>query len=275
MALFSRRRAQPAPAPGRPAALPPPPAGDPQQLLRNAQRAHQRAEESMDREPATRARLENLYLQAASATQAARHPAEADAWLGLADVRRYQKGRRDDTLAAFNAALSAAPERDDVWEEYLSYVTYGISAPLLLEVTAAMPPRIRAGRIGMLLSVAEQRDRWGTMPVEEGKAYRCRLPDLLRQLHDDESLGACLSVFGLREEREGSHADAVAILAEAAATGHATAAAIDRLTVHLVKAEQWSKARTVLHAALAVPIASDTMRERLSRRLARCERQLG
>ena len=142
-------------------------------------------------------------------------------------------------------------DRDNVWDAYLNYVTYGISAQFLLDITAAMPPRIRAARIGMLLSVAEQHDRWGTMPVEEGKTYLSRLPDLLRQLGDDESLGGCLSVLGLREEREGSHAEAVAILAEAAATGHATPAAVDRLTVHLVKAEQWAKARTALAAALA------------------------
>ncbi len=276
MPLFSRRRQPPAqpPAPAH-AALPPPPAGDPQALLSKAQRAHQRAEESMDREPATRARLENLYLQAASACRATRHSAEADAWLGLADVRRYQKGRREDTLAAFNAALAAAPDRDDVWDEYLNYVTYGISAQFLLDITAAMPPRIRAARIGMLLSVAEQHDRWGTMPVEEGKTYLSRLPDLLRQLGDDESLGGCLSVLGLREEREGSHAEAVAILAEAAATGHATTGRDRPADRPSGEGRAVGESPNRLAAALAQPIPSDTMRERLSRRLARCERQLG
>ena len=216
MALFNRRRRSPTSSAQVPA-IPQPVAGDPALLLKKAQRAHERAEEEYDREPETRARLEVLYQQAATAARYLRHPAEADAWLGLADVRRYQQGRRDDTLAAFNEAIATGRDRADVWDAYLDYVTYAPSAQFLLDITAAMPQPIRAGRIGLLLSVAERRDRWGTMAPEDGQGYLWRLPDLLRQLDDVESLGALLSHLGLREEHDGSHAEAVAILSEAAA----------------------------------------------------------
>jgi len=244
-------------------------------LLTRAQRAHTRAEEVYDREPATRALLETLYLQAAAALHGCSDPAEIDAWLGLADVRRYQKGRRADTLDAYGRALAFDPFSAAAWDAYLNYFTYAPTARDLLAAVAGMPPVILAGRIEWLLSVAERRDRWGTMAAEEGEAFLTALPEQLQRQGDMPSLGLVLSRTGLRIEREGSHAVAIAVLAKAAATGHPTATAADRLTVHLVKAGAWADAAAVLEAALGRPIASDRMRERLTRRLARCRRQVG
>ena len=95
----------------------------------------------------------------------------------------------------------------------------------------------------------------------------------MRRLDDMPSLGLGLSRMGLRTERDGSREQALALLRDAVATGHATPAAVDRLTVHLVKARDWQEARDALDVVLRQPIASDTMRDRLTRRLRRCERQ--
>ncbi|WP_322749688.1 MULTISPECIES: hypothetical protein [unclassified Frankia] len=95
---------------------------------------------------------------------AAGHPDEADAWFGLAQARRYQKGRRDDTLAAFERALDAALGRTDVWDAYLEYATYGITVDGLLMLTERIPPGVQADYLDRLLSVADGRDRWGGMP---------------------------------------------------------------------------------------------------------------
>jgi len=111
------------------------------------------------------------------------------------------------------------------------------------------------------------------MAPAEADAFQAALPAELRRLDDMPSLGLCLSRMGLRTERDGSREQALALLRDAVATGHATPAAVDRLTVHLVKARDWQEARDALDVVLRQPIASDTMRDRLTRRLRRCERQ--
>jgi hypothetical protein len=139
---------------------------------------------------------------------------------------------------------------------------------------SAMPQPIRASRLHLLLSVAERHDRWGTMPPADGQEFLEQLPGKLRELGDFESLGAYLSHVGVHTEKDGSHAQALTLLREAVATGHPTPAAVDRLTVHLVKDEQWAEAAAALELALRQPIPSDTLRERLTRRLGRCRRNV-
>lgn len=53
-------------------------------------------------------------MLAAHALEEENHADLGAAWSGLATVRRYQKGRRDDALAAYDAALAAAPNSVDV-----------------------------------------------------------------------------------------------------------------------------------------------------------------
>jgi hypothetical protein len=67
--------------------------------LLEADAAHSIAEQEFDRSFETREALEHAYLAAAQALDAEQHPRRAYAWLGLATVRRYQKGRRGDALA--------------------------------------------------------------------------------------------------------------------------------------------------------------------------------
>lgn len=63
------------------------------QLLDAASTAHEHAEQEFDRSPETREDLEHAYLSAARALESEGHPDRARAWLGVATVRRYQKGR--------------------------------------------------------------------------------------------------------------------------------------------------------------------------------------
>lgn len=57
---------------------------------------------------------------------------------------------------------------------------------------------------------------------------------------------------------------------QAIATGHPTAACVDRLTIDLVKLGEKAEAATILREALALPIPSDSLRSRMTKRLARC-----
>ena len=103
-ATAQRRARHSAPTPGRG-----------RELLAAARAAHDRAEQTMSRSPQTTDRLEGAYLAAAQALTAEGDKEQLSAaWLGVAVVRRYVKGRRGDTLDAFEEALSAASENDRV-----------------------------------------------------------------------------------------------------------------------------------------------------------------
>ncbi len=244
-------------------------------LLDRARQRYERAEQDYDRSPETKAELEAMFAEAAEALAAAGHPDEVEAWFGLAQARRYQKGRRADTLDAFDRAIAAEIQHDPVWDAYLEYVTYGINVQGLLTLTERIPPVVRPRYVSRLLSVADGRDRWGGMPATDGARYRAELPMLLTRLGDQESLGLLLSENGLAEERNGSHARALQILRDAVRTGHPSVKAVDRLSTRLVKDGQWEEATQTLSLALSRPIASDSMREKLTKRLARCHKQVG
>ena len=239
-------------------------------LLDAANTAHAHAEQEFDRSPETRDDLERAYLGAARALEVEGHPDLAAAWLGVATVRRYQKGRRDDTLSAFDAALTADPDRIAVWDAYLDYITYAVSAPALLAIVHRMPAPIRASKLGAVMAVAYGSDRWGTMSPDDQLQFRTDLPGLLELLDDQPSLGALLSSDALHEYRHGSHSEAHRLMRRAVATGHPTSACVDRLTIDLVKLGEKTEAAAILRDALTRPIASDSTRNRMAKRLARC-----
>ena len=240
------------------------------QLLKSAETAHALAEQEFDRSPETREELECAYLAAARALDAEGHPERAAAWLGLATVRRYQKGRRDDALAAFDAALTAGPDCIEVWEAYLDYITYAVSAAALLAIVERMPASVRVHELPAVVAVGRGTDRWGTMSVDDQRRFTAALPELLDALDDRPSLGALLSTNALDEYRNGSHAEAHRLMRSAVATGHPSPACVDRLTIELVKRGEKEEAATILRDALLRPVSSDSLRSRMSKRLARC-----
>lgn len=238
------------------------------QLLETAAAAH--AEREFDRSPETREELEHAYLAAARAMESEDHPNRATAWLGVAAVRRYQKGRRDDTLAAFEAALTAGPNDLAVWDAYLDYITYAVSAAALLTIVERMPAPVRARKLAAVVAVGHGTDRWGTMSPDDQQRFRTALLGLLQALDDRPSLGVLLSADALEEYRHGSHADAHRLMRRAVATGHPSPACVDRLTIDLVKLGEKAEAASILRVALTRPIPSDSMRNRMAKRLARC-----
>jgi tetratricopeptide (TPR) repeat protein len=241
------------------------------QLLEAADTAHALAEQEFDRSPETRAELEHTYLGAAQALDYEGHPNRASAWLGLATVRRYQKGRRDDTLAAYDAALTAAPDSIEVWNAYLDYITYAVSLDALLTIVERMPAQVRVQQLPGIMAVGQGTDRWGTMPSQDQRRFAEALPKLLQKLDDRPSLGTLLSTTALDEYRNGSHSDAHELMLRAVATGHPGPACVDRLTINLVKRGEKARAAAILRDSLTRPVPSDSMRLRMTKRLTRCD----
>ena len=224
------------------------------QLLEAADLAYSKAEQEFDRSLETRETLEHAYLAATQALDAEQHPQRARAWLGLATIRRYQKGRRDDALAAYDEALAAAPEDIEVWDAYLDYITYAVSAAALLAIVERMPAPIRAQKLPHVIAVGQGADRWGTMSSDDQRRFTETLPALLEALDDRPSLGALLSTTALHEHRNGSHAEALQLMRRAAATGFPSPACVDRLTIELVKLGK--KAEAARSSAMPSPAPS-------------------
>jgi stress response protein SCP2 len=240
------------------------------ELLAAAQSAHDEAEREFDRSLDTRAVLEEMYLRAARSLEAEKHAALGMAWLGLATVRRYQKGRREDALEAFDSALAASPDDLDVWDAYLDYITYAASAASLIGIVERMPVAVRAEKLRLVVSVGHGADRWGTMSLEDQKTFTAELPAVLERLGDHASLGTLLSEDALREYRVGSHDRARDLMRRAVATGYPSPACVDRLTIDLVKQGKKAEAAVILRDALERPIPSDSLRVKMTKRLARC-----
>lgn len=245
-----------------------------EELLARAWASYDRAEVRMHRGLETRTRLEQLFLTAVDALAAAQSPQLVHAWRGVALTRRYQPGRSADALDAHLRALAADPRCVQAVDEYVDFMRFWATADGLNDTLRNIPVELRRERLPLLVSTARGADQWGNMPPADGERWLADLPGLLRRLDDQRSLGWVLSQQGLEEERTGSHAKAVQLLREALATGHATAQAVDRLTVRMVAQQEWVEAAAALRAALVQSITSDTLRERMAARLRRCERQL-
>jgi hypothetical protein len=222
----------------------------------------------------TRTRLEKLFLAAVDALAGVQSPQLVHAWRGVALTRRYQPGRSADALAAHRRALAADPQCAQAVDEYVDFMRFWATADGLTDTLGTIPVHLRSERLPLLVSTARGTDQWGNMPPGDGERWLADLPALLRRLNDQCGLGWVLSEHGLEEERTGSHEKAVELLREALATGHATAHAVDRLTVRMVAQQEWAEAAAALQAALVQPITSDTLRQRMDARLRRCERQL-
>ncbi len=168
--------------------------------------------------------------------------------------------------------MTAAPGDENVWLAYLDYVTYGVSAVFLLGIVRRVPAAVRPAVMPRIMAVCRGRDRWSTMPDLDQSRFQAELPALLEALDDQVCLGGLYSESGLAEHRSGSHDAALVIMRRAVATGHPTLACVDRVTIDLMKLGELHESHAILTRALADTIASDSLRDRLDKRLSRCER---
>jgi hypothetical protein len=165
---------------------------------------------------------------------------------------------------------TAGPDSIEVWDAYLDYITYAVSAAALLAIVERMLASVRVHKLPAVVAVGRGSDRWGTMSLDDQRRFTAALPGLLDALNDRPSLGALLSTNALDAYRNGSHAEAHQLMRRAVATGHPSPACVDRLTIDLVKLGEKDDAATILRDALTRPVPSDSLRSRMSKRLVRC-----
>ena len=161
--------------------------------------------------------------------------------------------------------------------EYLNYVTYTPDPYLLVADYHRMRPPARNACLSLYLAVAQGYDRWGRLPDADREPFSLAMNAAVEAVGDPVDVAFWFGDLGLREEKNGAPGQARMWMAKAASTGHASPQVADRLSILLLKSESVDAAAQALAAidvALSRPIESTTLRDRLAKRKARCEKIL-
>jgi hypothetical protein len=119
--------------------------------------------------------VEHAFRQVIPLLERARDPLLADAWAGLARSVRYQKGRRDDWIAAAVTSLYWDRANKAAWAELADLGSAAPHVPTLLDLFRRVPPTARPPVLTALISLSRGRDRLGNMLPADGARLRAGL----------------------------------------------------------------------------------------------------
>jgi hypothetical protein len=119
--------------------------------------------------------VEHAFRQVIPLLERTRDPLLADAWAGLACSVRYQKGRRDDGIAAAVTSLYWDRANKTAWAELADLASAAPHVPTLLDLFARVPPAARPPVLTTLISLSRGRDRLGNMRPADGERLRAGL----------------------------------------------------------------------------------------------------
>jgi hypothetical protein len=119
--------------------------------------------------------VEHAFRQVIPLLERARDPLLADAWVGLACSVRYQKGRRDDRIAAAVTSLYWDRANKLAWAELADLASAAPHVPTLLGLFARVPLAARPPVLTTLISLSRGRDRLGNMRPADGERLRAGL----------------------------------------------------------------------------------------------------
>jgi hypothetical protein len=120
-------------------------------------------------------RVERTFQDVARRFENAADPLVSDAWAGVARSVRYQKGRRDDRIAAAVIALYWNRSNSGAWGELIDLASAAPHVPTLLELFRRMPVDARPSQLTALIAVSRGHDRLGNMHPEAGQQIRAGL----------------------------------------------------------------------------------------------------
>lgn len=220
-------------------------------------------------------RVEQDFRDVARMLEHAGDPLVGDAWLGVARATRYQRDRRDDVVAAFVTALYYGRGNTDAWWELVEYASLAPHVPTLVSVFSRIPLEARPEVVKQLLSISYGQDRHGKLSAPAGQHLRSTLVDVAEAQGDPATVATLAADEGLRAEKAGDIDRAVQAWRRAVAAGCTDARVADRFSVWLVGQGDYAAAEHVLRQALVDPPAAKSTRERLQKRLARCQRARG
>jgi hypothetical protein len=120
-------------------------------------------------------RVEHAFRQVIPLLERARDPLLADAWAGLARSVRYQKGRRDDWIAAAVTSLYWDRANKTAWAELADLAAAAPHVLTLLDLFRRVPPTSRPPVLTMLINLSHGQDRLGNMRPADGERLRAGL----------------------------------------------------------------------------------------------------
>jgi hypothetical protein len=144
---------------------------------------------------------ERAFLEAARRLEAAGDPVVANAWVGVARSVRYQKGRRDDRIAAACTALHWERASKSAWSELIDVASAAPHVPTLLDLFRRVPPEARPPVLTQLIALSRGRDRLGNMHPEAGE----RLREALRVIVESEDDKASIAKLARDARRHTEH----------------------------------------------------------------------
>ncbi|WP_285661406.1 hypothetical protein [Actinorhabdospora filicis] len=219
-------------------------------------------------------RLEKTVREILDRLIRASDPRTGRAWLTLARTTRYQKGRRDDTLRSYVKAMVCDRHDPEAAEALFDYIAVAPYVPVLVALYARLPLAVRPGVLDGLVAMSYGTDRHGKLAPAQGERLRGELMALAAAQSDRHTMAVLAGDLGLRAEKAGDLPGALSHLCAAVEAGSADPKVADRLTVHLVRDARYEEAAKALRQSLAVPIDSVSLRDRLRKRLDRCDRNL-
>lgn len=163
---------------------------DPQarERLADAEALREATDADRDRSPGAWKRVERALRDAAGRLEAAGDPMASGAWTEIARSVRYQKGRRDDWMAAAVTALHWDRSNERAWSELVDLASAAPHVPTLLELFRRMPIPARPSVLPGLIRISRGHDRLGNMRPTAGERLRAGLADIAEADGDKASV---------------------------------------------------------------------------------------
>jgi hypothetical protein len=147
-------------------------------LLHVAEELRAEAEDDYEHRATRWPQAERAFRLAIERLEQARDPLAADAWAGLARSVRYQKGRRDDWIAAAVTSLYWDRSNKTAWAELVDLASAAPHVPTLVDLFRRVPADARPRVLTRLISLSRGHDRLGNMRPADGKRLRTELTAL-------------------------------------------------------------------------------------------------
>jgi hypothetical protein len=225
------------------------------------------------RDPDTRFAADRELRDLAAELEAASDPRAAQAWHASARMTRYLRGRRDDTLAAFVAAIYFDRDNDDAWCELIEYSGLAPHVPTYLALFSHVPPTARGRPLRWILSIARGSDQYGRMAEAGGRELRRGLLELAEREDDLHTLIEVLVENALKAEDDNDSATATACWRRAAHASSSRPELAESFSKRLMDYKRYAEAVEVLTLFESSADVAPDLQRKLIRRLNHCRRQ--
>lgn len=242
--------------------------------LAKLDQAREQVDANHDRPKSAWPRLEKQFRDVATLLDRSGDPLAGQAWLGVARSTRYQTGRRADTMAAFAESVRRDPGLVEGWDEMIDYLAWTPDGETLLQVWQSAPRPVRPDLIPTLLLISRGTDRNGRMAPRDGDRLRAQMFAAAESSGDHGSCAALYADAGKQAAKQNDVEGAFEWWRRAVAIGCTEPQVVDRVTTGMVQAGDYAAAASALRASLVRDNVARTTRDRLEKRLARCERAL-